>query len=332
MTATSFLHWPELLAKLAAMAAAYYAVGRLGLLLAIPPGYATAVWPASGIALAGTLLFGYRVWPGILLGSFLINLRTSLDTTSTASILNTTALAASIGMGASLQAIVGAFLIRRFTQYPTAFVDARDIIKFLLLGGPVSCLVNATWGVTSLLLGGVIQPVDYLFHWWTWWVGDAIGVITFTPLILIWAAKPAVFSQGRQISLPLCLAFTLVVTFFIYTNAWEQDRIDLEFKRRTDHLAQQLQENFDDYILVLHSVENLYASSVQINRQQFKTSRAIQGFVQSRGVPGYSTRSGQTTSRLPGKMASVTSRSRNRAHRGSWFGQCGAPNISPPII
>ena len=183
MTATSFLHWPELLAKLAAMAAAYYVVGRLGLLLAIPPGYATAVWPASGIALAGTLLFGYRVWPGILLGSFLINLRTSLDTTSTASILNTTALAASIGMGASLQAILGAFLIRRFTQYPTAFVGARDIIKFLLLGGPVSCLVNATWAVTSLLLGGVIQPVDYLFHWWTWWVGDAIGVITFTPLI-----------------------------------------------------------------------------------------------------------------------------------------------------
>ena len=271
MTATFFLHWAELLAKPAAMAVAYYVVGRLGLLLAIPPGYATAVWPASGIALAGTLLFGYRVWPGILLGSFLINLRTSLDTTSTASILNTTVLAASIGMGAALQAIVGAFLIRRFTQYPTALVEARDIIKFLLLGGPVSCLVNATWGVTSLLLGGVIQPVDYLFHWWTWWVGDAIGVITFTPLILIWAAKPAVFSHSRQISLALCLAFTLVVTFFIYTNAWEQDRIKLEFKRRTDQLAQQLKENFDDYILVLHSVENLYASSVPINRQQFKT-------------------------------------------------------------
>jgi PAS domain S-box-containing protein len=271
MTATSFLHWADLSAKPAAMAVAYYLVGRLGLLLAIPPGYATAVWPASGIALAGTLLFGYRVWPGILLGSFLINLQTSLDTTSTASILSTTALAASIGMGASLQAIAGAFLIRRFTQYPSAFVEARDIIKFLLLGGPVSCLVNATWSVTSLLLGGVIQPVDYLFHWWTWWVGDAIGVITFTPLILIWAAKPAVFSHGRKVSLPLCLAFTLVVIFFIYTNAWEQDRINLEFNRRTDHLAQRLQENFNDYIDILHSVENLYASSVPINRQQFKT-------------------------------------------------------------
>src|SRR5262245_11195437 len=271
MIAMSFHRWAEPLAKLAAMAAAYYVVGRLGLLLAIPPGYATAVWPASGIALAGTLLFGYRVWPGILLGSFLVNLQTSLDTTSTASILNTTALAASIGMGASLQAIVGAFLVRRFTHYPTAFVAARDIIKFLLLGGPVSCLVNATCSVTSLLLSGVVHPVDYLFHWWTWWVGDAIGVITFTPLILISAAKPAIFSHGRQVSLPLCLAFILVVIFFIFTNAWEQDRIKFEFDRRTDHLVQQLQEHFDNHILVLYSVENLYASSIPINRQRFKS-------------------------------------------------------------
>jgi integral membrane sensor domain MASE1 len=132
------------LAELAAMAAAYYVVGRLGLLLAIPPGYATAVWPASGIALAGALLFGSRIWPGIFLGSFLINVWTSLDVTGTASVLKATGLAIGIGMGASLQAVVGAFLIRRFMQYPSTFVEGRDIIKFLLLGGPVSCLVNAT--------------------------------------------------------------------------------------------------------------------------------------------------------------------------------------------
>ena len=107
-------------------------------------------------------------------------------------------------MGASLQAIAGAFLIRRLTQYPTVLVDARDIIKFLLLGGPVSCLVNATWGVTSLLWGGVIQPVDYLFHWWTWWVGDAIGVITFTPMILIWAQTGRILTG--QTSLPAAVS------------------------------------------------------------------------------------------------------------------------------
>src|ERR687887_679084 len=82
MRSRSTLHLPERLVELIAIAAAYYAVGRLSLLLAIPPGYATAVFPASGIALAAALLRGYRVWPGILLGSFLINVWTSLDTAS----------------------------------------------------------------------------------------------------------------------------------------------------------------------------------------------------------------------------------------------------------
>ncbi len=59
---------------------AYLLTGQLGLLLAIPPGYATAIWPPSGIALAGVLLFGYRVWPGILVGSFLINVQIHFDT------------------------------------------------------------------------------------------------------------------------------------------------------------------------------------------------------------------------------------------------------------
>jgi integral membrane sensor domain MASE1 len=48
-------------------------------LLAIPPGYATAVWPSAGIALAWLLIFGYHCWPGVLLGSFLINSGVALD-------------------------------------------------------------------------------------------------------------------------------------------------------------------------------------------------------------------------------------------------------------
>ena len=43
------------------IAAAYYVTGRLGLLLAIPPGYATPVWPPSGIALGAILIGGYQV-------------------------------------------------------------------------------------------------------------------------------------------------------------------------------------------------------------------------------------------------------------------------------
>ncbi len=289
MRSRSTLHLAERLVELIAIAAAYYAVGRLSLLLAIPPGYATAVWPASGIALAATLLRGYRVWPGILLGSFLINVWTSLDTGSATSIFKSIFLVVSIGAGASLQAIVGALLMSRFVRHPTALIGEKDVFKFLLLGGPISCLVNATWGVTSLLLAGVIQPADYLLHWWTWWLGDTIGVIAFTPLVLIWAAKPQGASLRRQISvsLPVCLTFALVVLSFVYTSAWEQTRIAAEFERRTDKVFQELEDNFDNYIDALHSIESFFGSSVTVGRQEFK-SFVSRWFLRHRGIQALS--------------------------------------------
>ena len=66
------------------LAAGYTLTGIVGLSLAIPPGYATAVWPPSGIALAAVLLWGPRVWPGIVAGSVLVNVAVALTTADVA--------------------------------------------------------------------------------------------------------------------------------------------------------------------------------------------------------------------------------------------------------
>jgi hypothetical protein len=47
------------------LAAVYFAVAKLSLTVAIQPGYATAVWSPSGIALVAALLCGRRIWPAI---------------------------------------------------------------------------------------------------------------------------------------------------------------------------------------------------------------------------------------------------------------------------
>src|SRR5687767_14147105 len=107
------------------MALIYYVAGRLGLLLAIPPGYATAIWPSAGIALVGTLLFGYRVWPGIWLGSFLVNLGTSLDVTTPRLFIESIAPPACIALGAVLQALIGAFLVRRLIGFPNPLIKEQ---------------------------------------------------------------------------------------------------------------------------------------------------------------------------------------------------------------
>ena len=63
-------------AEVALVALAYYAAARLGLLLQLPGTNASPVWPPSGIGLAALMMFGLRVWPGIMLGAFLANLLT----------------------------------------------------------------------------------------------------------------------------------------------------------------------------------------------------------------------------------------------------------------
>src|SRR3989304_1514861 len=100
------------------IAAAYFATGKLGLLLAIPPGYATAVWLPSGIALVGVLLFGYRACFGVVLGSFLVNIGISFDASNADAIIRSSAIAGCIAAGAALQAAAGTFLVRRFVGFP----------------------------------------------------------------------------------------------------------------------------------------------------------------------------------------------------------------------
>ena len=72
------------------------------LLLAIAPGYATAVWPASGVALAALLMYGYRMWPAVLLGSALLNSELSYPAQGMQAGLSWLVVAVSIGVGAAL--------------------------------------------------------------------------------------------------------------------------------------------------------------------------------------------------------------------------------------
>ena len=56
------------------VAIGYLALGGLGLLFAIAPGYASPIFPAAGWALAAALCFGRSALPGVLLGSAGLNL------------------------------------------------------------------------------------------------------------------------------------------------------------------------------------------------------------------------------------------------------------------
>ncbi|HEU4340267.1 MAG TPA: MASE1 domain-containing protein, partial [Candidatus Binatia bacterium] len=171
--------WPTPLA-IAVLAGLYFCAGTLGLSLAFVNPSASLVWPASGIALAAILLWGYRLWPGIFLGAFLVNITTQ----------GTLATAIGIATGNTLEAVLGAWMVFRFANGPKAFDQAGNIFKFILCGTILNTAVGALFGVTCLSLGGFAQWQDFLTIWLTWWLGDTIGALIVSPLLVIWITQP----------------------------------------------------------------------------------------------------------------------------------------------
>src|SRR6266540_4841366 len=127
--------------RILAVAAAYYAGARLGLLLALVREQVTPLWPPTGVALLCLLLFGLRVWPGIALGAFLVNLPIGPSVAG----------AAGIAAGNTLAPVCAYLLLQRsgFRVELDRFRDALALIFLAALGGMA---VSATIGSGVLVL------------------------------------------------------------------------------------------------------------------------------------------------------------------------------------
>ncbi len=181
-------------AAIAGLAAVYFAAAKLGLLLASVHASATAVWPPTGITLAAFLVLGYRIWPGAFLGALLANVTTEGS------------LATSLGIatGNTLEGLIGALLVNRFAGGRHALDRAADILRMAVLAALVSTTASATFGVTSLALGGFAEWARFGDIWLTWWLGDAAGALIVAPALLAWCASPAVrWSRAQAVEAAL---------------------------------------------------------------------------------------------------------------------------------
>ena len=261
----SIIRW---LGSILVSAAIYFIAGKLALLLAIPPGYATAVWPAAGLALGCLLLFGNRAWPGIVIGSFLVNFWISLDTATFGAIVKSVSVPLFIGGGAALQAYAGAFMIRRFVGMPTALATEKEVVRFSLIS-TATCIIAPTIGITALWIARIVHSADYLTNWVTWYVGNAIGTLIFAPLVLIWTQGAVDWRRKLSVTIPMTFTVAVVVALVFETNRWEQGRVRMEFDQRVENLTQKLQSDLDSYLDVLRSVQNFFASSPSVSQNSF---------------------------------------------------------------
>src|SRR5690348_12130217 len=145
--------------------AAYFATARLGLLMDAVAGFATLVWPPTGIALAALTLFGTRLWPGVLLGALCVNLMAHAPLP----------VALGIAAGNTLEALAGTWLLRRTAGFDPRLERIHDVIALVFLSAISSTIVSAAAGTLSLRLGGTIAPVLIWPTFRAWWLGDMLG-------------------------------------------------------------------------------------------------------------------------------------------------------------
>ena len=160
------------------VAAAYFAAAKIGLSMAILADHVSLVWPPSGIALACLVRFGFGVWPGIALGAFAAN-----------SIAGEPILtAAGVAIGNTTEGLLGAWLLGRAGFNPR-MERLNDVLGFVAIAVVLSPIVAATVGVASLCLGGVEPWSRADLLWRIWWMGDAMGILTVAPPLLVWAYR-----------------------------------------------------------------------------------------------------------------------------------------------
>ncbi len=252
------------LSHIVIVAGAYFIFGLLGLLLRIPTDPIGVLMPATGVALAATLLLGNRILPGVIIGSLCVNAWAFDFNPEFLPVYGAGA------TGSTLSAFIGASLIRRMLGFPNPLVEGRRIILFMLIGGPLSCLLSVSISIPVMHVFGIIALADVPLAWLSFWVGDILGVLIFTPLILIFFAGPQDIWQRRRktVGLPIALTFALVIALFFYLNNVDRQQYIGQLKEKTITLSQALKNRVQLDLYSLYALKNFLLGSPSIEPQE----------------------------------------------------------------
>lgn len=260
-----------LLVSTIGLAAAYLALGRLGTLLAIPPGYATAIFPPAGLAMHQTLARGPKALPGIWLGSYLMNLSISwggpLGLTWQVHLLS-----ALIGAASTLQAYFGARIAQSLAPDPLRLESPRELAAVLGVGGPLACLIAPTLATACLFTSGLLSKAAIPYAWWTWWVGDSLGVILLVPLIQILTLHTPLWKERRlTVALPLILCVAAVVAIFVRVSRREESQLRHDLRDRADRVRLEMATALQARRELLHAMGGLFKAMPTLDPLTFRT-------------------------------------------------------------
>ena len=190
------------------LALVYIATARFGLTLDPVGGFATLVWPPTGIALAALVRIGQWQWSAVMVGAFVANVWTGAPWP----------VAAGIAVGNTLEALFGAQLLRRLPGYAGPVGRSRDAFALLAVA-LLSSSISASFGVLSLASGGVVAWTRTPEVWQAWWLGDVLGDLVVAPVLLnSFTARKLAPSSARVVEAGALVTFAVASAVFSFSG------------------------------------------------------------------------------------------------------------------
>jgi len=239
----------------------YAVTGWFALKLSLATGWASPMYPSAGIALAATLVFGAPGALGAALGAYVTNVLHAGAVGQTSPLV-VHGVPAVIAAGAALQALLGRWLLLRTNGLPLTMRAPMEILRFAFWSAGVACLVNATLSPLALWSSGAIATSDLPFTWWTWWVGDTLGVLIGAPIALTLIGLPREEWTPRRLTvgLPMLLGMALLVAATSVFHRWERQRLEETFANSANAAVGAVDEQLDESIYALHAIHGMLAS------------------------------------------------------------------------
>lgn len=201
-------------AKIILVALLFYLSARLGYFLSFENTTSLPAWPPSGIAFALTILLGRNTWPGITIGSLIANL---LAYWHHPSIMphSVIMISSGIAIGQTLEAIAGNYLLKLWVKDSFPFNSAKHAFRFLFVTMLMTFL-GAGIGSYVLYMNDVVQEQFLLRSAFSWWIGNAVGILLFTPFLLSIVQKPVLtLTLEKFIEIGIVLLFGFSIHFFL---------------------------------------------------------------------------------------------------------------------
>jgi PAS domain S-box-containing protein len=188
------------------LAGAYVAAAKLGFRAALVAEQVSPAWPPSGLALWALLLFGPRAWPAIWAGALVANVTTHEPLLA----------ACGIATGNTLEAVAGAWMLRRFADVDRSLDGLRQVTALIMLAAVGATTISATIGVATLCAAGLQEWSRFGMLWRMWWLGDAMGVLLVATLLLTvrsWVGRRRVREAAELVALEGVAILATVLVF-----------------------------------------------------------------------------------------------------------------------